>query len=160
MYTYIYISFKYPIRWQKLRGSARSGSTALRYRNCVITLVGGWWGYGIAHAFTRCMMKKIFSCLFIRTLSVLWYCLVCVGPKFSLSLFESLYWGMLTYFLSWILLDVVHFCFKSYVGWICGFGFCQFGHSCLHQWRERCASECCEQERVTNHRRRWVQFLH
>ena len=50
--------FKYLVQWQKLLGSARSGSTALSYRNCVITLVGGWWGQSIAHAFTRCMMKK------------------------------------------------------------------------------------------------------
>ena len=34
IYVYIYI-------WQKLLGSARSGSTALSYRNYVITLVGG-----------------------------------------------------------------------------------------------------------------------
>ena len=37
----IYISFKYPVWWQKLLGSDRSGSTALSYRNWVITLVGG-----------------------------------------------------------------------------------------------------------------------
>ena len=37
----LYIPFKYPVRWQKLLGSARSGSTALSYRNCVITPVGG-----------------------------------------------------------------------------------------------------------------------
>ena len=43
IYTYIYI---------------RSGSTTLSYRNCVITLVGGWWGQSIARAFTHCMMKK------------------------------------------------------------------------------------------------------
>ena len=35
------VFFKYPIRWQKLLGSAMSGSTALSYRNCVITLDGG-----------------------------------------------------------------------------------------------------------------------
>ena len=40
IYIYIYISFKYPVRWQKLLGSARSGSTALSYQNCVIT--SGW----------------------------------------------------------------------------------------------------------------------
>ena len=34
---YIYI---YPVRWPKLLGSARSGSTALSYQNCVIT--PGW----------------------------------------------------------------------------------------------------------------------
>ena len=37
VYIDIYF-FKYPIRWQKLLGSARSSSTALSYRNCVITL--------------------------------------------------------------------------------------------------------------------------
>ena len=58
VYIDIYI-FKYPVRWQKLLGSARSGSTALGYRNCVITLVGGWWRLCIARAFTRCMIKKI-----------------------------------------------------------------------------------------------------
>ena len=40
IYIYIYNSFKYPARWQKLLGSNRSGSTALSYRNCVIT--PGW----------------------------------------------------------------------------------------------------------------------
>ena len=34
---YIYNYFKCPVQWQKLLGSARSGSTALSYRNCVIT---------------------------------------------------------------------------------------------------------------------------
>ena len=29
----------------------------LSYRNCVITLVGGWWGQGIARVLTHCMMK-------------------------------------------------------------------------------------------------------
>ena len=33
-------SSKYPVRWPKLLGSARSGSTALSYWNCVIT--PGW----------------------------------------------------------------------------------------------------------------------
>ena len=40
IYIYIYNSFKYPVRWQKLLGSARRGNTALSYRNCVIT--PGW----------------------------------------------------------------------------------------------------------------------
>ena len=61
LYINIYISFKYPLWWQKLLGSARSGSTALSYRNCVITLVSGWWGQGIARAFTRCMRKNIYN---------------------------------------------------------------------------------------------------
>ena len=56
---YIYNSFKYPVRWQKLLSSARSGSTALSYWNCV----GGWWGQGITHAFTHCMMKKKELCI-------------------------------------------------------------------------------------------------
>ena len=60
IYIYIFF-FKYPVRWQKLLGSARSGSTALSYRNCVITLVGRWWGQSIARAFTRCMMKIYIS---------------------------------------------------------------------------------------------------
>ena len=42
---------KYPSRWQKLLGSARCGSTALSYRNCVITLDGGWWGLGYRTCF-------------------------------------------------------------------------------------------------------------
>ena len=45
-------------RWQKL---LRSGSTALSYQNCVITLVGGWWGQSIARAFTRMMKKKVYG---------------------------------------------------------------------------------------------------
>ena len=43
----------------------RSGSTTLSYWNCVITLVGSWWGQSIAHAFTRCMMKNIYICEYI-----------------------------------------------------------------------------------------------
>ena len=50
IYIYIYIYI--------YTHSDRSGSTALSYWNCVITLVGGWWGQGIAHVFTHCMMKK------------------------------------------------------------------------------------------------------
>ena len=64
VYIDIYF-FKYPVRWQKLLGSARSGSTALSYRNCVITLVGGW-GLGIARAFTRCMIKKKYMCVCVH----------------------------------------------------------------------------------------------
>ena len=40
IYIYIYNSFKYPLRWQKLLGSARSSSTVLSYRNYVIS--PGW----------------------------------------------------------------------------------------------------------------------
>ena len=54
--SYIYIVIN-PVRWQKLLGSAMSGSTALSYRNCVITLVGDWWGQSFTRAFTRCMMN-------------------------------------------------------------------------------------------------------
>ena len=54
-----------PVQWQKLLGSARSGSTALSYRICVIPLVGAWWGQYIAHAFTRCMMKKMYIYIYI-----------------------------------------------------------------------------------------------
>ena len=43
IYIYIYI-YTHTVRWQKLLGSARGGSTALSYRICVIALVGGWWG--------------------------------------------------------------------------------------------------------------------
>ena len=32
-----HIFFQYPVRWQKQLGSARSGSSTLSYRNCVIT---------------------------------------------------------------------------------------------------------------------------
>ena len=77
IYIYIFFfSFKYPVWWQKLLGSTRSGSTALSYQNCVITLVGGWWGQGIARAFIRCMMKNIYIyrdfyfCTFILFLGV------------------------------------------------------------------------------------------
>ena len=38
---HIYNSFKYPVRGQKLLGSARSGSTTLSYWNCVFN--PGWW---------------------------------------------------------------------------------------------------------------------
>ena len=41
IYIYIYNSFRYSVRRQKLLGNIRSGSTALSYRNCVITSV--WW---------------------------------------------------------------------------------------------------------------------
>ena len=43
---------------KKILGDNIWFSSALSYRNCVITLVGGWWGQGIARAFTRCMMKE------------------------------------------------------------------------------------------------------
>ena len=50
------------------------------YRNCV----GGWWGQGIARAFTRCMMKKkcniyiyIYICMCVR---------VCVCKAYIASL--------------------------------------------------------------------------
>ena len=58
IYIYIYIkSYIVLPLLAPLLGSARSGSTALSYRKCVITLVGGWWGQGSARAFTRCMMN-------------------------------------------------------------------------------------------------------
>ena len=91
---------------------------------------------------------------------MLWYCLGMCRSKVFPPFFESLYWGMLIYFLFWNLLDVVNFCLTSSVCWICCFRFCRFGHFCLRQWRERCVSGCCEQERVTHHNRWWVQFLH
>ena len=70
VYIDIYISFKYPVRWQKLLGSVKSGSTALSYRNCVITLVGGWWGQNIARPFTRCMMICI--CVYVCVCVCVW----------------------------------------------------------------------------------------
>ena len=57
VYIYIYIYIKYPVRWKMLLSSARSGNSTLNYPNCVISLVGGWWGQGIARAFTRFMMN-------------------------------------------------------------------------------------------------------
>ena len=62
----MYNFFKYPVRWQKLLGNARSGSTALSYRNSVIT--PGWrlMRAGITRAFTRSMMKKNISIYIYR----------------------------------------------------------------------------------------------
>ena len=100
------------------------------------------------------------SCLWGRSLSVLYYCshtcMSIVCPPF----FGSLYWGMLIYFLSWNLLDVAHSYLTCCGGCICCFLFSRFGHSCLHQWLTCCVSGCYALMRIT-HRRRWlVQFLH
>ena len=38
IYIYIYNSFKYSVRWQQLLGCPRNGSSALSYRNSVITV--------------------------------------------------------------------------------------------------------------------------
>ena len=67
-HIYIYISFKYPDRWQKLLGSTRSGTTTWSYQNCMVTLVGVWWGQGIARVFTRCMMKYIYIYIYLYIL--------------------------------------------------------------------------------------------
>ena len=75
-------------------------------------------------------------------------------------IYSSLYWGMLIYFLSWNLLDVVHSYLTCYVGCICCFCFSLFGHSYLHQWLTGCVSECYVLERIAHCRRWLVQFLH
>ena len=61
-YTYIYL--KYLVRWQKLLGSTRHASIALSYRNLSL-LVDGWWGQGIARAFTRSMIMKKKKAIYI-----------------------------------------------------------------------------------------------
>ena len=58
------------------------------------------------------------------------------------SLFGSLYWGMLIYFLSWNLLDVAHSYLMCCGGWICCFRFSRFGRSCLRQWLTCCVCVC------------------
>ena len=90
MYMVVTIQhFEYPVRWQKLLGSARSGSTALSYRNCVITLVGGWWGQSIARAFTRWMMNiyiyiyiYIWICVYVYLFELIY---VCVTAQWQLQ---------------------------------------------------------------------------
>ena len=67
-YIYIYIFLLNTLSG----GSARSDSTALSYRNCVITLVGGWWGQGIARAFTRWMMKTFEHQDSLESKMILW----------------------------------------------------------------------------------------
>ena len=57
-------------------------------------------------------------------------CRSIISPPF----FESLYWGMLIYFLSLNLLDVVHSCLMRCVGCICCVCFSRFVHSYLRQW--------------------------
>ena len=64
---------------------------------------------------------------------------------------------MLIYFLAWNLLDVPFFCLTSWVSWICGLRFYQFGHLCLHQLRERVLG-CYEHGRIAYYRRWWGQF--
>ena len=114
VYINIYISFKYPVRWQKLLGSARSGSTAMSFRNCVITMVSGWWGQSIACAFTRCMMKiqcwQVFFLLFLTRIVYLCHLsyirtyasaliflssgqFVCVLPSFILRMVPNILQG-------------------------------------------------------------------
>ena len=94
---FLFFFFKYPSRWQKLLGSARCGSTALSYRNCVITLDGGWWGYGIARASTRCMMKKkniyIYIYIYIYKISLLIYRVFTKERTFQKVILKpSIYW--------------------------------------------------------------------
>ena len=94
------------------------------------------------------------------SLSVLYYCLrMCRSIIFPPS-FKSWYWGMLIYFLSWNLLDMVHSYLTCCVGCICCFCFSRFGHSCLHRWLACCISECYTLDRIAHRRRRQVQFLH
>ena len=54
-------------------------------------LVGGWWGQGIAHAFTRCMMKKNTCCKLAqqnvaKTLTLPSICVVCIKIYISNSI--------------------------------------------------------------------------
>ena len=91
---------------------------------------------------------------------MLYYCLRMCKSIISPHSFESLYWGMLIYFLSWNLLDVVHYYLTCCVGCICCLRFSWFGHSCLHHWLARCVSECYALERIAHCKRRRVQFLH
>ena len=51
----------------KLLSSARSSSTALSYWNCVITLVGGWWGQSISHVVWWKNKKKSLNCMLMHT---------------------------------------------------------------------------------------------
>ena len=65
---------------------------------------------------------------------MIYYCsLMCRSIVFP-PFFDSLYWGMLIYFLSWNLLDVAHSYLTCCVGCICCFRFSRFRHSCLRQW--------------------------
>ena len=64
-------------------------------------------------------------------------CRSIISPPF----FESLYWGMLIYFLSWNLLDVVHCCLMRCVCCICCVCFSRFVHSYLRQWLAGCVSD-------------------
>ena len=77
-------TFKYPVRWQKLLDSARSGSTALSYQNCVITLVGPdedrishvvshivWWKKTKKHLNSRIKENKTFR-FFLKY--IFWNC--------------------------------------------------------------------------------------
>ena len=58
--SFLYIYMKYI--WFGLVGfNLTVFVTTLSYWNCVITLVGSWWGQGIAHAFTHCMIKIWFG---------------------------------------------------------------------------------------------------
>ena len=79
---------------------------------------------------------------------MLYYCSRMCRSIIFPPFFDSLNWGMLIYFLSWNLLDVIHSYLTCCVDCICCFRFSRFGHSYLRQWLARCVSECYALERI------------
>ena len=51
----------------KAAGGIRIGSTALATETVVSPLVSSWWGQGIAHSFTHCMIKLEYIYIYIYT---------------------------------------------------------------------------------------------
>ena len=67
---------------------------------------------------------------------MLYYCSRMCRPIIFPHFFDSLYWGMLIYFPSWILLDIVHSYLMCCEDCICCFHFSRFGHSYLRLFKQ------------------------
>ena len=99
------------------------------------------------------------SCFSRRSLSVLYSCSRMCRSIIFPPFFESLYWGMLIFFLSWNQLDVVHSCLTCCVGCTCCFCFSRFVHSYRRQWLAGCVSEYSVLGRIAPRWRWLVRFL-
>ena len=88
MYVCIHNSVKYPVRWQKLLGSARCGSTAFSYQNCVIT--NGW---RLMRAGYRTYFHTLYDdCIYITIHYFLPYIYIYIYTYILLSSFACYLW--------------------------------------------------------------------
>ena len=88
------------------------------------------------------------SCLLRHSLSVLYYCSRMWRSIIFPPFFDSLYWAMSIYFLSWYLLDVVHSYLTCCVGCICCFRFSDLGIHVSAKWLTHCVSKRSALERI------------